>query len=169
MWASARQSTCSPTGLRAPGNAPTSPCRFAWRRAVSPTAFQRASSSPPFAGSACRLSQACRSATGYSTFCRLPCPIRRQGIGPRGAVSPQRVRAEIPRAFAASRGRRARDSTDCVAIVTCSNNSPAAKCGPHNHWRSVRQQDAEQRANSKKTPAKAGLRVGKKIFQVFGN
>ena len=84
-------------------SAPTTPCRPAWRRAAWPEAVQRASSSPPFAADqrcasvpACRLSQACKSAVGYSTVCRLPCPIRRQGIGPRGAVSPQRVRALMP-------------------------------------------------------------------------
>ena len=61
----------------------------------------------------------------------LAVPDANAGNRARRGVSPQRVRAIMPRAFAASRGRRARDSSDCVAIVDCSNRSLAAKCGLH--------------------------------------
>ena len=50
------------------------------------------------------LSQACKSATGYNTVFRLPVPTRTHGMIP-ARVHPQSVRAEIPKAFAASRGR----------------------------------------------------------------
>ncbi len=47
--------------------------------------------------------------------------------------------------------------------LACSNDSPTAKCGLHNHWRSVRQEDAEQCRIRTRTPVNAGIRY-RKIF-----
>ena len=121
-----------PAGLRGPGSVPTIPWRLAWRPAASPAAVQRASSLPPFANFGLPAQPGLQVGHGVEHGLPFAVPDPRQGIGPRGAVSPQRVRGLMPRAFAASRGRRASDSTGCVAIVICSNDSLAANRGLHN-------------------------------------
>src|SRR5262249_55987397 len=75
--------------------------------------------SPPFAWAACRVSQACRSATGYRTVLRVPLPRRTHGICP-SLVSCHKWRVEMPRALAASRGRRAKGEEMLVGIILSS-------------------------------------------------
>ena len=53
---------------------------------------------------------------GYSTVCRVPAPIRTHGTCP-SLVSCHRCRGEMPRAFAASRGRKAKVFGTVFVIV----------------------------------------------------
>src|SRR5262245_52949003 len=71
---------------------------------------------PTFTWVACWVSHVCRSATGYRTVLREPLPTRTQGISP-SLVSFHKWRAEMPRAFEASRGRKARGEEMLVGIM----------------------------------------------------
>jgi len=99
---------------------------------------------------------------------RLPLPMRTQGTCP-SLVSCHKRRGEMPRAFAASRGRKAKGEETLVGIIFHrSNGSLATKCGSHNRWRSVRYRVAEQLVRRGGMPGKCRVCRKKKILQVFG-